>query len=388
MRADLALARKVQAFRARTMPESDSQMPRQWFEFRETAQADEKSNTDLYIYDEISWYGITAMDLVRELMMIETDTITVRLNSPGGNVWDGIAIKNALLTHKASVNVIVDGQAASIASVIMLAGEQITMMPGSRLLIHDASTVCFGTATDMLECAELLEEVNAEIASMYAKRTGKPAAFFREAMSAGTTNMGTRYDADSAVELGLADAVGDESTKTSGPSVVPTAPDGGGGFWDKATKVELVVTGGGGGSHDITQFVTTTFKGAKTASPVCSCGPKGHRVVDQDGQHATDCAARGDLAPRIVDLPSQTGVQWEVVPFDGCCDICQEVIDDGPYEEDNLPDVPVHPNCDCELQVAFGANNKASPQAPSVNPPSGMAISAESFRRLLEEEYA
>ena len=81
--------------------------------------------------------------------------------------------------------------------------------------------------------------------------------------------------------------------------------------------------------------------------------------------------ARGDLTPRIVNLPQPAGVQWEVVAVDGCCDICQDVIDGSPYPEDDLPDVPVHPNCDCELQVAYGVDN----QAPS-------AIEAEASRTV------
>lgn len=353
MRPELALARRVQAFRMRTMPDAPHAAPKQWYEFSNQT-TDGGSNTDLYIFDEISWWGITAMDLVRELMTIDTDTITVRLNSPGGDVWDGIAIKNALITHRSKVNVIVDGDAASIASVIMLAGETITMMPGSFVMIHQAATFCGGTAGDMRECADLLDLINLNIAEMYATRTGKPVQQFLDAMAVSATNMGTRYTAEDAVAVGLADVVGDGATRTSGKSVVPGQAGGDDGMWDRfAAKV--------GG--ELAERMT-----APSAS-ICQCGPKGYAMTLVNGQHKDECSARGDLTPRPVNLPDPIGVMYEVIANGNSCDECDDVIANSPYPEDDLPDVPVHPNCDCELQVQYGAGMKTTTPITAVVDP-------------------
>lgn len=375
MRPELALARRVQAFRMRTMPDAPQATPKQWYEFSNQT-TDGGSNTDLYIFDEISWWGITAMDLVRELMTIDTDTITVRLNSPGGDVWDGIAIKNALITHRSKVNVIVDGDAASIASVIMLAGETITMMPGSFVMIHQAATFCGGTAGDMRECADLLDLINLNIAEMYAARTGKPVRQFLDAMAVSATNMGTRYTAEDAVAVGLADVVGDGATRTSGKSVVPGQAGGDDGMWDRA----LTTIAG--------KIAALGEKVGAEVAAVCSCGPKGYRMADIDGQHTEACTARSDLTPRPVNLPDPVGVMYELVANGNSCDECDDVIAGSPYPEDDLPDVPVHPNCDCELQVQYGAGMKTTTPITATADQAEVEFDAELFRSTMREVFA
>ena len=101
----------------------------------------------MWLYEPIGgWWGIYAADFVGELKDVTASTIELHLNSPGGDVFDGIAIKNALQQHSARVVVHVDGLAASIASVIAMSGDEIVMHPGAQMMIHDASGLCFGPA--------------------------------------------------------------------------------------------------------------------------------------------------------------------------------------------------------------------------------------------------
>jgi ATP-dependent protease ClpP protease subunit len=96
------------------------------------------------IYDEIGYFGITAGDFTRDLGSVKAKTINLRINSPGGSVFDGLTIFNRLREHPATVNVTVDGVAASIASVIAMAGDSVTMGRGAQLMIHNPSGLVLG----------------------------------------------------------------------------------------------------------------------------------------------------------------------------------------------------------------------------------------------------
>lgn len=158
--------------------------------------------TEVAIYDEIGYWGVTASDFIAELKTIDSAEITLRLNSPGGEVFDGIAIMNALRSHPARVITHVDGIAASIASVIAMAGDRIVMQPHSQLMIHDGSGMCIGNAADMRELADLLDRQSDNIAGIYAERAGGTVKQWRARMLAETW-----YSAQEAVEAGLADEV-------------------------------------------------------------------------------------------------------------------------------------------------------------------------------------
>ena len=173
-------------------------------------EAKEGSTADVYIYDAIdSWYGVDASLFVRELAELDVDTINLFVNSPGGSVFDGVAIMNALRRHPAQVIATVDGLAASAASFIIQAADEVIMGLGSELMIHDASSICWGNAADMAETSALLGQLSANIAEIYAERAGGTAAEWREAMLAETW-----YTADEAVKAGLADRV--EKRKATG----------------------------------------------------------------------------------------------------------------------------------------------------------------------------
>lgn len=163
------------------------------------------------IFGEIGWSwwgdGVEANEFAQQLAAITADTITVRVNSPGGDVFDGIAITNLLRAHPATVNVVVMGLAASAASVISMAGDSISMMPNSEMMIHDASGFCIGNAADMAEMVTLLDHVSNNIASAYAARAGGTTADWRDVMRGEQW-----YTADEAVAAGLADRVGNAPT--------------------------------------------------------------------------------------------------------------------------------------------------------------------------------
>src|SRR4051812_9711112 len=97
---------------------------------------------DAMLYGEIGRLGTTAADFVGDLKGLNASQINLHLPSPGGSVFDGIAIMNALRAHQANVTVYVDSLAASIASVIAMAGDRVVAMPASEFMIHEASGLC------------------------------------------------------------------------------------------------------------------------------------------------------------------------------------------------------------------------------------------------------
>lgn len=161
---------------------------------------DETGTTRIDLMDEIGFWGITAQDFVDELLAIDSATIELHVNSPGGDVFDGIAIMNALADHPATVNVVVDGLAASAASYIALAGDSVKMNRASQLMIHDALGCCCGNAADMEDFKNLLDRISDTIAGIYADRAGGKVEEWRERMRAETW-----YSAAEAVTAGLAD---------------------------------------------------------------------------------------------------------------------------------------------------------------------------------------
>lgn len=171
---------------------------RDWFRFQNISD----SETRIDIYDEISWFGISAADFNRELRSVTSKSIVLHLNSPGGDVFDGLAIYNGLLQHPADVHVTVDGIAASIASVIAMAGDTVEMAKGSMMMIHEPFALVIGDAADMRKQAEALDLMGDSIAGIYAARAGGESGDWRALMRDETW-----YSDQSAVDAGLADSV-------------------------------------------------------------------------------------------------------------------------------------------------------------------------------------
>lgn len=171
--------------------------------FRIADSTDEVDTTDVLVYDSIGgFFGMWADEFIEQIGAITTSKINLRLNSPGGSVFEGIAIANAIRQHPANVTVYVDSLAASIASVIALAGDRLVMMPQSQIMVHNASGVCYGDATEMTKMADLLDKQSRNIAEAYAQHTGRPLAEWQQYMADETW-----FTAEEALAVGLADEV-------------------------------------------------------------------------------------------------------------------------------------------------------------------------------------
>lgn len=160
--------------------------------------------TVVRIYEEIWANGVNAEDFARDLDQITTPRIEVQINSPGGDVFDGVAIYNALRTHPAHVTTRVDGVAASIASVIAQAGDRRVVLSSGQVMVHNAWALTIGDRRDHAEMRDLLEQQDDIIAGIYASRSGRSKAHFRRLMDAETWLAGR-----SIVDEGLADEVVD-----------------------------------------------------------------------------------------------------------------------------------------------------------------------------------
>jgi ATP-dependent protease ClpP protease subunit len=175
--------------------------PRPQARTRPTNETTSEETLDLLLYGVIGW-GIWVEDILRQLSRTTATRIRVSVNSPGGDAFDGIALYNALAKHPAHVRVEVDGLAASAASVIAMAGDEIVMGTGATMMIHDASVTMQGSASELRQAAETLDTLSEGIAAIYARRAGGDPGVWREAMLAETWLSG-----EEAVEAGLATTV-------------------------------------------------------------------------------------------------------------------------------------------------------------------------------------
>jgi ATP-dependent Clp protease protease subunit len=167
---------------------------------------------DGYIAEE-SWFDddITPKKFKAELMESDGD-ISVWINSPGGDVFAASQIYNMLKEYKGKVTVKVDGLAASAASVIAMAGDEILMSPVAMLMIHNPSTLIWGEEADMVKAKEMLAEVKESIVNAYELKTSLSRNKISKMM-----DMETWMSAKKAVELGFADKVLYEDTDSSIP---------------------------------------------------------------------------------------------------------------------------------------------------------------------------
>lgn len=179
-----------------------------WFRIIKAQAAD--AATQVMIYDEVGYWGVTAQDFINEMKDV-SGPVDLHLNSPGGEVFDGLAIYQ-YLSGRGDVTTHIDSLAASIASVIAMAGTEIVIGKNASVMIHDGFGLCVGNAADMREQADLLDRVSDNIADVYATRTGKPKDDWRAAMLAETW-----YFGQEAVDAGLADRVAQSPAKTAQP---------------------------------------------------------------------------------------------------------------------------------------------------------------------------
>lgn len=142
-------------------------MNKTWFNI--TPAAEGSTEAEISIYDAIGGYEINAKDFADQLKALDAETIHLRINSPGGSVIDGNAIFNALKRHSAKVVTHIDGLAASMASVIAMAGDEVRMADNALIMIHNPWTVSMGDADDLRADADLLDKMSAAITSAYSR---------------------------------------------------------------------------------------------------------------------------------------------------------------------------------------------------------------------------
>ena len=200
---------------------------RKWYECR----YDQLTNSArLDIYGDIgeSWWddaAVSAKDVLGFIAGLDDATpVELHVNSGGGSVFDAFAIMTALKSHPAKVTAYVDGLAASAASYLIAAADEIVVSEVAWLMIHNASGLCLGNASDMDKTADELRRIDAAIASIYEKRAGTGHDFAADMADE------TWYDAAAAVEVGLADrieeAVGVAACATVGARIFDSAPEG------------------------------------------------------------------------------------------------------------------------------------------------------------------
>jgi ATP-dependent protease ClpP protease subunit len=167
----------------------------------------------MYVYDVIGGWDLDASTFVQAVHSIQAPAMDVHVNSPGGLVFDAVAMFEALRGSPATVDVHIDGLAASAASFLAMAGDTVDIAKGGRMMIHDASGAAWGNPTEMREMADLLDQVSDDISGFYADRAGGSPEMWRGVMTAETW-----YSASQAVEAKLAD-------KIAGGTVAPATED-------------------------------------------------------------------------------------------------------------------------------------------------------------------
>ena len=171
---------------------------KRWYDFRAQAKG-----AEIVIYDEIGAFGIPAKAFLDELKALGPVTeLTMRINSPGGSVFDGVAIYNALKRHNARITIWIDGIAASIASMIAMAGNNVVMPENAMLMLHDPSGLVMGTAADMRLMAEALDKMKAGMVAAYRDKSGRDDPEIEALMAAESW-----LSAQEAMDLGLADRI-------------------------------------------------------------------------------------------------------------------------------------------------------------------------------------
>jgi ATP-dependent Clp protease protease subunit len=180
----------------------------QWADRPQAAEADEPNTVSIYsVIGEDYWdEGFTAKRMGAALRSIGRNAVTVNVNSPGGDMFEGLAIYNLLREHPAKVTVRVMGLAASAASIIAMAGDEVEMGTGSIMMVHNAWGLVIGNRHDFADAASVFETFDKSMASIYAARTGMKEADILAMLDGPTRSSdGTYMTAAEAIAKGFAD---------------------------------------------------------------------------------------------------------------------------------------------------------------------------------------
>lgn len=185
-----------------------------WFDIKAKAEAE----ADVFLYDEIGGFGVNARDFISEIRASGAKKINLRINSPGGSVFDGLAIYNFL--KEQDVTVQVDGLAASIASIIAMAGKEVRIASNGFLMIHNPWGGAMGDSEEMRQTADLLDKIRDSLVGTYAKKTGKDAETIKRWMDEETW-----FSAEEAKENGFVDTITDEVAFSASVRSFKKAPE-------------------------------------------------------------------------------------------------------------------------------------------------------------------
>lgn len=175
---------------------------RSWFSIESKSGNKE---VDIFIYDDIGGWGITAQDFVTALNEVTADQVNVRINCRGGDVFEGVAIFNALKRHDAKIVTHTEALAASIASIVALAGDEVHIADNAFYMIHNPYSWVVGDAAAMRKSAGMLDKVTDSLINIYTAKTGKADAEIRQLMDDETW-----FTAEEAKDAGFADVITDE----------------------------------------------------------------------------------------------------------------------------------------------------------------------------------
>ena len=173
-------------------------MQKEWYKIKNKSS----EVADVYLFNDIGTFGITAQNFIDEIKEYEDTELNIHINSLGGEVFEGMAIYSIIQRRKAKTTVYIEGIAASIASVIALAADEVIMSENSLLMIHNAWGGTQGEAKDMRKQAEILDKITNEIAEVYVKKSGIP---YNEVIR--MMDEETWLTAEEAVALGLVDSI-------------------------------------------------------------------------------------------------------------------------------------------------------------------------------------
>jgi len=174
-------------------------MASNWFEFKASAESPE---SDLYLYGEVGGWGASATEFIDALSTRKDQRINLHIHSPGGSVFEGHAIYNALRNHPGGVTTMVDGIAASMASVIAMAGNPVKIASNGFLMIHNPWSQAAGGSEEMRKQADVLDKLKDSLVKIYADKSGMPEDEIAAAMDDETW-----LNAEEAVAFGLADEI-------------------------------------------------------------------------------------------------------------------------------------------------------------------------------------
>jgi len=189
-------------------------MSRNWYAIQPSS--DSETEVEISIYDEIGFGGVTAKDFMAEVKQFKGQHIHLRINSVGGSVIEGAAIYNALRRHKGGLTVHVDGLAASMASVIAMAGEEVYIADNAMLMIHNPWSMTMGDADDLRKEADVLDKLKNTLVNAYARKTGMEAGDIAAMMDEETW-----LNATQSVAMGFADEIEDgiEAAASLSPAI-------------------------------------------------------------------------------------------------------------------------------------------------------------------------